>query len=297
MWTGVVLAGGASTRMGRDKALIQVDGTPMACRVADALAAAGASEVLCIGGDEHTLRAAGLDHRADEDPGAGPLAAVVTALHHAAHDVVFIGACDLLDPDAEAIRATVDALADHDAAVPTDGTNAQPLHAAYNRSASGPRGRARRRRTIDHTRPRPPARRRGEGHRRRRPPRCRYAHRSGAPVASSRMDEVIEIDVDELASLRAAGVPLIDVRRPDEYEEYHVPGARLIPMAEIEGRLDEVPKETVYVICAVGSRSRRVAAFLREQGFDAVNVAGGSKAWAEGGFPVEVGPGESGTGS
>jgi rhodanese-related sulfurtransferase len=105
------------------------------------------------------------------------------------------------------------------------------------------------------------------------------------------MDEVIEIDVDELARLRAAGAPLIDVRRPDEYEDQHVPGARLIPMDEIEGRLDEVPKDTLYVICQTGARSRRVAEFLREQGYEAVNVVGGTKAWADGGFPVETGDG------
>ena len=135
-WTGVVLAGGASTRMGRDKALVTVRGTPMARRVADALTAAGAAEVFCVGGDAGALAAAGLDHRADDDPGAGPLAAVVTALRDATHDVVFVAACDLVDPDPEAIRATLDALnEDHDAAVPTDGTNPQPLHAAYKRTA------------------------------------------------------------------------------------------------------------------------------------------------------------------
>ena len=42
-FSGAVLCGGGSRRMGRDKALIAVDGRPLAVRVADAVTAAGAS--------------------------------------------------------------------------------------------------------------------------------------------------------------------------------------------------------------------------------------------------------------
>jgi len=102
--------------------------------------------------------------------------------------------------------------------------------------------------------------------------------------------DVPEIDVDELAGLHAKGVPILDVRRPDEYIEFHVPGVQLIPMDEIEARIDEVPTDgPLYVICRSGERSRRVAGFLRGHGIDAINVAGGSGAWAEAGFPVEAG--------
>ncbi len=102
--------------------------------------------------------------------------------------------------------------------------------------------------------------------------------------------EVPEIDVDELARMRSAGVPLIDVRQPDEYEEAHVPGAVLIPLADLPERVDEVPVDGVVpFICSVGSRSRRAAEFLRRQGVDAINVAGGTKAWLEAGFDVATG--------
>lgn len=102
---------------------------------------------------------------------------------------------------------------------------------------------------------------------------------------------VPEISVDELASQPAEGLALIDVREPDEWERLHVPGAVLIPLADLVERIDEVPEDgTVYVICATGARSARAAEHLRRTGIDAVNVAGGCKAWAEAGHPVETGP-------
>ena len=51
-FAGAVLTGGRSSRMGRDKATLPVDGVPMAARVADALRRAGAEPVLAVGGDQ-----------------------------------------------------------------------------------------------------------------------------------------------------------------------------------------------------------------------------------------------------
>ena len=102
--------------------------------------------------------------------------------------------------------------------------------------------------------------------------------------------EVPEIDVEELARVRATGAPLIDVREPDEYTDAHVPGAQLVPLATVPDQLDLVPRGApVYVICARGSRSRRAAEFYRLQGIDAVNVAGGTVAWLGAGRAVSAG--------
>lgn len=102
--------------------------------------------------------------------------------------------------------------------------------------------------------------------------------------------DVPEIDVDELRRRREQGAVLLDVRQPDEYESGHVPGARLIPLPEVPDRLAEVPAgETVLVICKTGGRSRRAAEYLRANGVDAVNVAGGTMAWIEAGHPVDAG--------
>src|SRR5438045_3278547 len=48
---GAILAGGSSSRMGTDKALVEVDGRPMALHVADALRAGGAEVVVLVGAD------------------------------------------------------------------------------------------------------------------------------------------------------------------------------------------------------------------------------------------------------
>lgn len=100
-----------------------------------------------------------------------------------------------------------------------------------------------------------------------------------------------EISVSELARLLAAGsVSLVDVRNPDEYETAHVPAACLIPLAQVQDRLAEFPKDRpVHVICASGGRSARVADFLRAQGVDAINVAGGTYAWVDAGYEVATG--------
>lgn len=149
-FAGAVLCGGASRRMGRDKALIPVEGRPLAVRVAEAIAAAGAMRVLAIGGDIAVLRRAGLDAIPDADPGAGPLTGIITALDRlgggdAGYSIVFVGACDLVRPEPWAIAATVTALADDtddaetpDAAVPLASARRQWLHAAWRARCRAP---------------------------------------------------------------------------------------------------------------------------------------------------------------
>ena len=74
---------------------------------------------------------------------------------------------------------------------------------------------------------------------------------------------------------------LIDVRQPKEYEDRHLPGAKLIPIGEMDKHLAEIdPSKPTLVYCAVGGRSRVAAQMLSGKGFDGViNIAGGIKAW------------------
>ncbi len=100
-----------------------------------------------------------------------------------------------------------------------------------------------------------------------------------------------EVDIDDLAAALDEGSPLVDVRTPDEYEEAHVPGAVLIPLAELSERAGEVPRGTrVYVICASGGRSLVAAEALNRAGWDTVSVSGGTKGWLAAGRPVRHGP-------
>ena len=136
-FTGVVLTGGTSSRMGTDKALLEVGGRPLALTAASALRTAGAAEVLAIGGDTDALRGLGLDARADDHPGEGPLGGILTALRLAAHDPLVVLACDMPGITGTTVSALVAALAaDPDAALAaaTEGGRVQALTAAYRAS-------------------------------------------------------------------------------------------------------------------------------------------------------------------
>jgi len=99
------------------------------------------------------------------------------------------------------------------------------------------------------------------------------------------------IDVSQVRQrLEAEPVPfLLDVREPWEYQEGHVPGAQLIPLGELEQRVNEVPRDRpILAICHSGQRSLAAAAYLQQLGYTSVtNVDGGTAAWIERGFPVD----------
>lgn len=96
-----------------------------------------------------------------------------------------------------------------------------------------------------------------------------------------------EVTLETFAAAHAEGAFVVDVREPGEYVGGHVPGAVLVPMAQLPSRLDELPKGLpVYVICASGNRSLSMTSFLVRAGFDAYSVAGGTSGWARAGRPV-----------
>ncbi|OEH85240.1 hypothetical protein BHU72_06450 [Desulfuribacillus stibiiarsenatis] len=94
------------------------------------------------------------------------------------------------------------------------------------------------------------------------------------------------IDVHQANTLSADGEHvMLDVRTVEEYAEGHVPGTVNIPVEELESRLDELNKDTKYlVICRSGKRSVTASEILVKNGFKQVtNVEGGMLAW-----PYEV---------
>lgn len=75
---------------------------------------------------------------------------------------------------------------------------------------------------------------------------------------------------------------LLDVREPYEYRLAHIIGSFLLPMAQVPGRLNELPKtQALVVICHHGIRSRQVAEYLVRYDFPLVyNLDGGIDAWS-----------------
>ncbi len=318
---GAVLAGGASSRMGSDKAFIEIEGEPMVARAAGALRAAGAAPVLVVGGDHARLSALGLDHVPDRHPGEGPLGGVITALgalgplDGSGPDAVVTLPCDVKAPDPAAVRLVIERLADPtdrseagpppaDLVVPLGGGVPQWMHAGWHRSclprlsqafATGARGLgevARQLRTVavevpgtswfaDADRPEDLP-----------PTTLEDGHTEEAGMPDE--PDIPEIDIDELERRRAAGAAVFDVREPDEHTEVRIPGAVLVPLASVPEAVEEfrsaAADQAVCVVCAVGGRSGQAVGFLRSLGVDAVNVAGGTNAWHQSGRPVETGP-------
>lgn len=98
---------------------------------------------------------------------------------------------------------------------------------------------------------------------------------------------VPEIDLATLEAQMADTIVLVDVREEDEYADGHVSGALPVPLSTIPERFGELPTDSpVYVICALGGRSARAVEFLRAQGIDAINVAGGTQGWVDSGRAV-----------
>ena len=85
-------------------------------------------------------------------------------------------------------------------------------------------------------------------------------------------------------------VTYIDVRRPDEYREGHVKEALFIPVDDVLGRIDELPKDKkLLFICAMGVRSGLACEMAAAMGIDVENlfsIEEGTGAWISAGHPT-----------
>ena len=116
-FTVAILVGGDSSRMGTDKALYEVEGSAMALRVAAAATAAGAKEVLLIGGTQARAKKLSGTWKKDLYPGEGPLGGVITALKASSHDSVVVLSCDMPFLTDAVISSLVRGLSDAQATV------------------------------------------------------------------------------------------------------------------------------------------------------------------------------------
>lgn len=105
----------------------------------------------------------------------------------------------------------------------------------------------------------------------------------------SKAPSTTEIDVRSAHSLLQEGATLVDVREDHEWSRGRAAGARHIALGKLQGQVRSIPQaKPVLVICASGNRSRGAAKFLREQGFDARSVSGGTSAWARANLPIQT---------
>lgn len=104
----------------------------------------------------------------------------------------------------------------------------------------------------------------------------------GVPLTSTR-----QMSTDTLAA-RMRDVTILDVRRNDEWDEGHIPGAIHIPLGTLSARLNEIPRDKeVAVHCQGGTRSAIATSILQKNGIPASNISGGFGEWQRTGRSVE----------
>ena len=137
---GVVLAGGESRRLGRDKALLPLpDGRVLLERTIDTLHAAGLEDIaVSVSTAERGAELLAAIHHGteigaivDTVPGTGPLGGLHAALTALSGCHVLLVACDLPRLETAAVRAILDEPRDADILVPRTANRDQPLHALY----------------------------------------------------------------------------------------------------------------------------------------------------------------------
>ena len=98
-----------------------------------------------------------------------------------------------------------------------------------------------------------------------------------------------EISVEEAYQMYEEGAFVLDVRTQAEWDDFHAPNTTLIPLDELESRVDELPQDQdIVVICRSGNRSQTGRDILKTAGFERVtSSAGGLNAWRDAGYPIE----------
>jgi rhodanese-related sulfurtransferase len=102
------------------------------------------------------------------------------------------------------------------------------------------------------------------------------------------IDGIEQVGVDEAATLIDEGAFLLDVREDDEWAAGHAPDATHVAMNTVpDAHAGVLPRDNrIVVVCRAGGRSQRVAQFLQQAGYDAVNLAGGMQSWHAAGRAV-----------
>ena len=135
--SAIVLAGGQSRRMGRDKALIEYQGRPIIAHVIDTLRALS-DDLVVVSNRSDLYGPFGARVVADYDPPCGPLGGIAAGLRAAQHQLAVVVACDMPFLNVPLLRWLIHLAEEYDAVVPQTGDEFEPLHAVYRRECHGP---------------------------------------------------------------------------------------------------------------------------------------------------------------
>src|SRR3989344_1143408 len=96
------------------------------------------------------------------------------------------------------------------------------------------------------------------------------------------MDDMDVIEPEDLKKKleNHENVFLLDVRTPEEFQDYKIEGSVNIPINQLQSRMNEIPKnKEIITICEHGNRSFRAAIFLNKNGYKALSLTGGMEVW------------------
>lgn len=135
--TGVILAGGKSSRMGRNKALLSLAGRRLVDRVVGVLREVF-TDLLIVTNSPEVYADLGLPMVGDVFPDKGSLGGIYSAVYHTPTPYCFVAACDMPFLSAAVIRYLLEQRADYDVVMPDIHGEMQPLHAIYSKACLPP---------------------------------------------------------------------------------------------------------------------------------------------------------------
>src|SRR5262245_5944493 len=135
--TGVILAGGQSTRMGQNKALMSLGGKRLVDRVAEVMRAVF-RDLLMVTNTPEVYADLGLPMVGDVWPEKGSLGGVYSAIYHVTTPDCLVVACDMPYLNAAVLRYLITQIADYDVIIPDVLDELQTLHAIYSKSCLQP---------------------------------------------------------------------------------------------------------------------------------------------------------------
>ncbi|HWQ58335.1 MAG TPA: molybdenum cofactor guanylyltransferase [Clostridia bacterium] len=131
--SALILAGGKSSRFGRDKTQLKLNGATLAERAVEHVRPI--FDEILIAGEAEKFRIPGARAIPDIFPGAGPLGGIHSGLSYSKNDAVFALACDMPNFDAALCKRLISLCETYDIAVPRADGEAEPLFAVYRKAA------------------------------------------------------------------------------------------------------------------------------------------------------------------
>jgi len=135
--SGIILSGGKSSRMGKNKAFIEIDGIPIIQRILT-LFKTLFSEIIIVTNEVELFQNFEAKVHRDLIPGQGALGGLYTGIYYSSFPHAFCVACDMPFLKGSVIRYLIHKVEDHDVVVPRTGDGLEPLHAIYSKNCLDP---------------------------------------------------------------------------------------------------------------------------------------------------------------